>query len=410
MKKVARSSIALAVAIVFVCVSVLTIRQQQQLDAISKAVIRNAAQVEQHQEQQDGAGPPAKRELLLEDAEHLKLSPISERKFELRPTTDGCKRLSQFGHNQAPIRIFIYQKKGGQQLVNILIHYLQALTYDEIVIIANEEDDGSDLLATTPLYDNIVSKGIHFWQCQGSLQEKGPRWKEVINQYQDKTDFLLPIDADEYLSIALPEDETAKPKLVWDRMSLLVNLKKLPPSGGKPYKTLDAKPLPVDCEGHPDGIIPDFQKRHSARHCMIPGISKGQLGCFNKNIFAGKDFTTLDNGNHHGPKEKTVEWRLICETKSLEEVYIPSNFVLIHYQVLDFSDWLIHMLKRVVDYKYELDCDKPNPNWPPFHVCNAHKTAKAANFSVHEMSKIYDSMFCGMRSTYDTTSITTLSC
>mmetsp|Transcript_15407 Transcript_15407/g.17611 ORF Transcript_15407/g.17611 Transcript_15407/m.17611 type:complete len:422 (+) Transcript_15407:119-1384(+) len=348
--------------------------------------------------------------LLLEDAEHLKLSPISGRKFDLPPTTDACKRLSPFGMGNAPIRIFIYQKKGGQQLVNILIHYLQALTYDEIVIIANEDDDGGDLLESNAFYQNIVSKGIHFWQCAGSLQEKGKNWQQVINQYQDKTEFLLPIDVDEYLAIALPEEDTTKPTLVFDRISLLVNLKKLPSSGGKWYKTLDAKPLPVDCEDHPDGIIPDFQKRYSPHHCNIPGITKGKMGCFNKNIIAGKDFTTLDNGNHHGPKEKTVEWRTNCETNGVESTYIPSNFVLIHYQVLDFSDWLIHMLKRVVDYKYEMDCDKPESNWPLFHVCNAHKTAKAANFSVHEMTKIYDSWFCVMRSYYDTTGITTLSC
>ncbi len=347
---------------------------------------------------------------LEEVAEHLSLSSVSSRQFTTdSDTTEGCKRLSPFGLNHAPLRIFIYQKNGGEQLVNILIHYLQALTYDEVVIIANEEDDGTDLLATNPFYEKVVGKGIHFWQCSGTLQYKGQRWTEVISQYKDKTDFVLPIDADEFLAIELNGDTTSA-SLAWDRPSLLSALKDLPPSGGKPYKTLDAKPIPVDCEGHPDRIIPDVEGRHSPRHCNVPGITKGKFGCFAKNIFAGEDFTTVDNGNHHGPKEKTREWRMRCENEGLEAAYIPSNFVLIHYQVLDFNDWLIHMLKRVVDYKYELDCDKPNPNWPPFHVCNAHAKSKAANFSVNEMTKIYNQMFCTMRSSYDTSGITALAC
>ncbi len=344
-------------------------------------------------------------------AEHLSLSSISSRKYTTHSdTTEGCKRLSPFGLNHAPLRIFIYQKKGGEQLVNLLIHYLQALTYDEVVIIANEEDDGTDLLATNSLYEKLVGKGIHFWQCGGTLQYKGKRWTEVVLQYKDKTDFVLPIDVDEYLAVELNGDTTS-PSLAWDRPSLLSALKDLPPSGGKPYKTLDAKPVPVDCEGHPDSeVIPDIGGRYSPRHCNIPGITKGKIGCFAKNIFAGEDFTSVDNGNHHGPKEKTQEWRMRCENEGLEAVYMPSNLVLIHYQVLDFSDWLIHMLKRVVDYKYEGDCDIPNPNWPPYHVCNIHARSKAANFSVNEMTKIYNGMFCTMRSSYDTSGITALTC
>mmetsp|Transcript_22031 Transcript_22031/g.27801 ORF Transcript_22031/g.27801 Transcript_22031/m.27801 type:complete len:409 (-) Transcript_22031:106-1332(-) len=400
-KRTLRNGVTAVAALLLLCVSTLTwTKRSHVVDNDMKQLLGETNTV------RDG----------LEDerAAHLSLSSISSRQFELASETEGCKRLSKFGMNQAQLRIFIYQKKGGEQLVNILIHYLQAMTYDEIVIIANEEDDGTDLLATNPLYEKIVSKGMHFWQCEGTLQVKGQRWTEVISQYQNKTDFVLPIDADEYLSIALPKSgddvSNSKAPLVWDRTTLLTALEDLPASNGKPYKTLDAKPLPVDCEDHPDGIIPDIEGRHSPRHCNIPGISKGQLGCFAKNIFAGEDFTSVDNGNHHGPKLKTREWRVSCETKGLESAYIPSNFVLIHYQVLDFSDWLIHLLKRVVDYKYELDCDKPNPNWPPFHVCNAHAKAKAANFSVHAMQKIYGEMFCKMRATYDTTGITTFAC
>lgn len=342
-------------------------------------------------------------------AEHLKLSSVSSRKYSTEPNTEFCKRLSPQGVNKAPIRIFIYQKGGGEQLVNILIHYLQALTYDEIVVIANEERD--DDILSDYLYRDIVDKGIHFWQCSGSLTKKGPRWTEVMQQYQNYTEFLLPIDADEYLSIASPESAEV-PHLIWNRPALQTALKALPPSGGKPYKTLDAKPVPVDCKNHPDAdpVVPLFQKKHFSKFCAVPGISKGNLNCFAKNIFDSKEFESVDNGNHHGTKKKQKELRTKCENEGLESVYIPTNFVLVHYQVLQYSDWFLHLIKRVVDYKY-MDCNDPNPSWPYFHVCNLYAKGLETNFSVNELTPLYEDLFCNnLRAYYQIDTMTPLSC
>ncbi len=343
-------------------------------------------------------------------AEHLKLSSVSSRKYSTEPETEFCTRVSTHGFNKAPLRIFIYQKGGGEQLVNILIHYLQALTYDEIVIITNEERDSDDILSDY-LYRDIVAKGIHFWQCSGNLVRKGNRWTEVIQQYQNFTDFVLPIDADEYLSISSPE--TAEmPQLIWNRPALLDALKALPPSGGKPYKTLDAKPIPVDCKNHPDAdpVVPLFDKRHYSKYCAVPGISQGKLNCFTKNIFEGKEFVSVDNGNHHGPKEREKEFRTTCENDGVEAVYIPTNFVLAHYQVLQYSDWFLHLIKRVVDYKY-MDCSNPQPSWPYYHVCNLYAKGQETNFSVHELTPLYEDLFCeNLRVYYDISTMTSLSC
>mmetsp|Transcript_5540 Transcript_5540/g.6803 ORF Transcript_5540/g.6803 Transcript_5540/m.6803 type:complete len:457 (-) Transcript_5540:742-2112(-) len=347
-------------------------------------------------------------ETQVQQADHLhqSRSSILTRKHKLVPTTEGCKRVSPHNADEAPLRIFIYQKKGGQQLVSNLIHYLQAMTYDEIVILTNEEGDN---ILSDPFYEDIVSKGIHMWQCSGTLLMKGNRWSEVMNQYQKLTDFLLPIDVDELLSISSPDLKNRT--LTWDRPTLLSTLDSLPSSGGKPYKTLDAKPVPIDCDKDSDGPTLDFDRKYMSRHCMVPGITRGKKGCFAKNIFEGKTFTTVDNGNHHGPKEKTPEFRSICEKGNFDQVYIQTTFVLVHYQVVDFGDWLTHLLKRAVDYQYEMNCDEPNPNWPSHHVCNLYAQGKAVNFSISEMKKTYKGMLCANKALhYDTSHINALSC
>jgi len=343
---------------------------------------------------------------LKKGLEHWNTRSISLREFVTSTETQGCRRLSSHGYDEAPLRVFIYQKKGGQQLVDLLLYYLKALTYDEIVVIANEE--GDDVLSE-PFYKKLVSNGAHFWQCSGTLLFKGDRWTEVMLQYKDNTDFLLPIDVDEYLAID-SSDENA-PALTWNRSSLLSALKELPPSGGKPYKTLDAKPVPVDCEDHPDGLVLDFETKYTARHCLIAGVTVGHEGCFAKNFFEGKEFVGVDNGNHHGPKVKAQELRQLCETEGLEAHYIRTNFVLVHYQYLDFRDWMTHLFKRAIDYEYETDCTKPNPDLPYHHVCNLYSMSKATNFSVHAMQEIYNDLVCHATGVhYDSSGITSLPC
>ncbi len=96
-------------------------------------------------------------------------------------------------------------------------------------------------------------------------------------QYKDETDFLLPIDVDEYLSIS--SADATKPALIWNRPALLDAPKDLPPSRGKPYKTLDAKPI--------RSIVKIVH--------MISGVSVGNAGCWAKNIFEGKALESVDS-------------------------------------------------------------------------------------------------------------------
>jgi len=74
--------------------------------------------------------------------------------FEAEEKTENCVRLSTQAMDHAKFRIVVYQKQGGQQLIDLIVHYLQALTYDEIVVLANED---GDILKTTPMYKELIS-------------------------------------------------------------------------------------------------------------------------------------------------------------------------------------------------------------------------------------------------------------
>ncbi len=344
---------------------------------------------------------------LPQQADHLSLSSISSREFRTEPRTENCIRLSSHGLNRAPFRVFIYQKKGGEQLVNILVHYLQVLTYDEIVIIANEDEDGD--LSDNFLYRDIISKGMHLWQCSGTMHVKGERWTEVIRQYQNKTDFVQPVDVDEYLTILSPETKS----LIWDRPSLITTLNNLPPaSRDKPYKTANSKPVPLDCEAHNSNSIIDLGK-HKARHCLITGVTKAETACFSKVFFKGEFFHETDVGNHIGAYGRTQKQRVLkCRAEGVENTFIPTNFVLVHYQVLDFNDWFIHFIRRTVDDK-RVQCEKvPEKGWLSFHPCTLIAEAFKTNFSIYHMKKVYKREVCerNSRSYYNTSSITTLTC
>jgi hypothetical protein len=167
---------------------------------------------------------------------------------------------------------------------------------------------------------------------------------------------------DEYLALISPTDSKS---LVWDRSSLHSALDKLPVSNGKPYKTIDSKPVPLDCNKN---IGNEFKHlKHQGRHCNLAGFSKPVWGCYNKIFYRSEDFKETDIGNHFGQVESLRK----CEKEGVEAAFQPTNFVMLHNQSMDFQDWLVHALRMATDAKFnQLDLDKcPKGNDQPWHSC-----------------------------------------
>ena len=337
--------------------------------------------------------------------EHLNASSSSSAITE----TEHCVLRSNHTRRDALVRIVVFQKDGGMQLENLLIHYLQAVRYDEIVIV---DQQGVDPM-TTAIAQQYVNKGVHLWRCNGSMKEKGEQWSEVIAVYKNDSQYIFPVDVDELLAIRTNYEPgesfgPALSNLDWNRKALEKELSNLPASEGKPNKTLDAKPIPLDCHVHGVPVLLEEEEKqvghlqsqqqltqHAGPLCKIKGMyrnsRKAKSGCFEKIFFRAKDFQFTDIGNHHGHVKYTD-----CKKMGVEATYVLTNFVLVHFQVTSFSDWLLHALRLAADKGFNrLERYKcPPGHTQPYHSCPMFQDFTAMNFSIYEMREMYRSRKC----------------
>jgi hypothetical protein len=106
--------------------------------------------------------------------------------------TKNCVMFSNHTRRDALVRVIAYQKDASFQLENLLVHYLQAVRYNEIVIVDNDGVDAK----TKAIAEKYVNKGVHLWRCDGTMFEKGELWTQVINVYKNDSQFLMPVDVD----------------------------------------------------------------------------------------------------------------------------------------------------------------------------------------------------------------------
>ena len=92
----------------------------------------------------------------------MQLKPSS---YSMVHKTKNCVMLSNHTRRDALVRVIAYQKDALFQLENLLVHYLQAVRYDEIVIVDNDGVDAK----TKALAEKYVNKGVHLWRCAGTM-------------------------------------------------------------------------------------------------------------------------------------------------------------------------------------------------------------------------------------------------
>lgn len=338
----------------------------------------------------------------------MQLKPSS---YSMVHKTKNCVMLSNHTRRDALVRVIVYQKDGLFQLENLLVHYLQAVRYDEIVIVDNDGVDAK----TKAIAEKYVNKGVHLWRCAGTMFEKGELWTQVINVYTNNSQFLFPVDVDELMAIGVgvepgePFTSNQNP-LVWNRKALENELSKLPPSGGRPYKTLDAKPVPLDCHvvnnRQQQNVLIDISDtsslsltQHMGPLCKVETTywheKDATSHCFEKNFYRGDEFRFTDDGNHHGHISLKE-----CQDKGADATYVKSNFVLVHFQVTTFDDWLTHALRMASDMGFNrLEKYECPPDWRlPFHACPMFQDFMAMNFSIYEMRQMYRNRYCGVGS------------
>jgi hypothetical protein len=323
---------------------------------------------------------------IISSSSSYSILPLHEQATQVGNSKFGCTRQTNHARRHALMRAIIFQKDGQMQLYNLLSHYVQALRYDEIVIINhNGQDD-----FTLRIIDKYAQLGVHVWNCNGTTEEvmkrealaKGQMWSDVISMYKSDSDFLLPLDVDEHLILRMGAKvgdpfDAGSSYISWNRDDLTMALSKLPKSD-KIYKTVVGMFTPIDC-GVMEAQI--MIEKNMASHC------------FAKVFFRGTDFIATDGGNHHGYPRGELYRK--CERDGVEQTYEMTNFILVHHQVTSFSDWLIHALRKVA----EKGVNDRMVNCTQFRrglldKCLLWQSFDAVNFSAWELRKLYKKEVC----------------
>mmetsp|Transcript_4242 Transcript_4242/g.6452 ORF Transcript_4242/g.6452 Transcript_4242/m.6452 type:complete len:335 (+) Transcript_4242:223-1227(+) len=215
----------------------------------------------------------------------------------------------------------VFQSNTGHQLQNFMAYYSQVIPLQNIVIIDHQTDILNADEYTTSLLHKFNDLGAHIWHCEGSFAHKAEMWSWVTNRYTHSSEWVFPLDIDEYIAIAVNKpmkkgssQDIGKEVLSWNKADFENALLKLKDTG-KPFKMEKGDVYPVDCK-----FDQDFQ---TVQNANVPSSSKGvstvlydkspmqkikyvgrrkeqRIRCMDKVFFRGKDFNFTDTGNHFG--------------------------------------------------------------------------------------------------------------
>ena len=410
------------------------------------------------------------------------------------------EKYPSFSIRHARSRIILFQRNGGSKLHEFLTHHSQVL--DDIVVINHlppvEEDTEveEDSHATQrtlhilqqwssaspphqPRTERLSSNSqqqqqqlqVHVWQCHGSFRtEKDRLWSQVIRTYATHSDFVIPLDLDEFMAV---HDEFDKDDhdaaLVWNKAAWERELTRLDNDTvvqGKPIKMETSWPIPLECGIRHHGYaslssssvhisnssMSDAARSqfHQSDWCQLQFVGRrlfhhgrhttSRTCCLDKNLFAGKDFVKTDTGNHLGATHLyPLKSPKSCFEKKLEDRYSVSHIVLIHTQSLTMNDWMLHGLRGAADagfnsfdvqhftgkkgqkkqkqqqsshehFQLLRDCQK---GMQSVHYCEKWNAFVKSGFSPYALRKQYLEQMCKpklLRNLYNVQGVTAASC
>ncbi|GFH46606.1 predicted protein [Chaetoceros tenuissimus] len=267
--------------------------------------------------------------------------------------------------SQSFARIVLFQQNGGHQLQNFVTYHSKVLPVRDIVIIDHHtdvSDDYTDISDTQNLLRQYKKLGADVWKCKGSFEYKAEMWSHVANQYARKSDYIFPLDIDEFITI-VKDNAQKNETLAWNERDFHEALDKLPKDTGLPFKFERGTIQPIDC---PMTLSEKKMKQtqESPLSFQNTGIEavryfqrrqKRDTQCWDKAFFRGHEFNATDTGNHVGQTHTWTKDELVdyCEGHNyyLQEE-VKSSLVLMHFQAIDFNEWLLHKLRGASDRRF----------------------------------------------------------
>ncbi len=311
-------------------------------------------------------------------------------------------------------RFFIFQKDGNQELVDQLLYYSSVVPHDSIVVLDHQGGGDPSTERTLKQYADL---GSHIWKCPAHFSYKGKMLTDVMRKYANHSDFVFPVDVDEYLAV-IKEDENGGRTLTWNKEDLEGELKRLGNidmgESTKQFKTLHGYARPAECPSLEDNSKSSNTASNSfyAKRCNFDSlVLRRHNTCNDKTFTKGVNFHETDQGNHHGStRERNVdaftrECRLTKAENGQpnESVYIKSGFALLHLSDLEFVDWVMHALRGASAYSYNniQDPDYCTGRKGGSHYCKSWKKYVSVDFSHSTLRKMYLDEKCGVLDRYE---------
>ena len=295
--------------------------------------------------------------------------PLIKKNYEDEEWEVDCKVALGEGQSletsQSFARIILFQQNGGHQLRNFVTYHSKVLPVKDIVIIDHHTDTSdayTDISDTQNLLEQYKKLGVDVWKCKGSFESKAEMWSHVANQYARKSDYIFPLDIDEFITV-VKDNAQKNETLAWNERDFHEALDKLPKDTGLPFKFERGTIQPIDC---PMTLSEKKMKQtqESPLSFQNTGIEsvryfqrrqKRDTQCWDKAFFRGHEFNATDTGNHVGQTHTWTKDELVdyCEGHNyyLQEE-VKSSLVLMHFQAIDFNEWLLHKLRGASDRRF----------------------------------------------------------
>lgn len=343
---------------------------------------------------------------------------------------------------RALARVIPFQSNAANQLQNFMAYYSQVIGVENIVIIDHQTNMSNSDVYTASLLDKYNAMGSDIWQCEGDFKFKSEMWSWVIHRYKDKSEFVFPLDIDEYIAVLNPiksnpkalENEGGRRNsevlgLSWNKEDLSNLLHSLP-NTEKPFKIEGGNVYPVDCGNDPfvqkielESVNMEIEDTGTSSsketeagdpllNFDVGAIQKikyvarrkdntGMKRCMDKAFMRGNEFNFTDTGNHYGQTHKvqTDNLRERCKTEGSKFV-LPedesSGLFMIHVQFTNFEEWLMHALRGASDRRFNrfMFLQKCVKGMTSLEYCENWRLLMKTKFDPREMKKEYRHGFC----------------
>lgn len=287
--------------------------------------------------------------------------------------------------NNSIIKIFTIQKNTADDLRIWSNYHGNIFGYTSIHIIDHHSSD----IKTLTILNELSKLGVTIHIMDDSFDKKHLYLTNIMNQFKNVSDILIPIDIDEY--IAIKDGKENKIKL-YDNKDMIINEINNLPHDGRTYKFINSISKPLDCINKKIKNI--SQSVCSSKSFYITpwwNIIYSDTTKFWKTFYEAKSFLSTDQGNHFGSTTRCPKY---SNVKEPECRYI-TNLVLLHYHVKSCSHYIQKMSTRSEAYGFtnETNCEKVPAG---MHYCLRYKDillTKDSNqcYQYHQISCNMDS-------------------